>query len=65
MRNTYKVLLTRGMVGSVVYSTDPETQELLAGLVGWRMGAERMGDLQKAAEFGRPAELNRGATWQP
>lgn len=65
VRNTYKVLLTRGMVGSVVYSTDPETQELLAGLVGWRREAERMGDLQGAAEFGRPAELNRGATWQP
>ncbi|ONH59046.1 ATP-binding protein [Frankia sp. CcI49] len=26
IRNTYKVLLTRGMVGTVVYSTDPETQ---------------------------------------
>src|SRR5699024_9175304 len=28
-RNTYKVLLTRGMRGACVYSTDPETQEFL------------------------------------
>jgi hypothetical protein len=33
VRNTYKVLLTRGMRGSVVYSTDPETHELLRSLV--------------------------------
>lgn len=26
IRNTYKVLLTRGMVGTVVYSTDLETR---------------------------------------
>lgn len=29
IRNTYKVLLTRGMQGVCVYSTDPETQEFL------------------------------------
>lgn len=34
IRNTYKVLLTRGMVGTVVYSTDPETQQKLRELVG-------------------------------
>ncbi|MBY8878667.1 DNA/RNA helicase domain-containing protein [Actinacidiphila acidipaludis] len=33
IRNTYKVLLTRGMVGTVVYSTDPESQEKLRDLV--------------------------------
>lgn len=33
IRNTYKVLLTRGMVGTVVYSTDPESQERLRELV--------------------------------
>jgi hypothetical protein len=33
VRNTYKVLLTRGMLGSVVFSTDPETQGLLGGLL--------------------------------
>lgn len=34
VRNTYKVLLTRGMAGSVVLSTDPETQVMLGSLLG-------------------------------
>lgn len=34
IRNTYKVLLTRGMVGTIVYSTDPETRAKLYALVG-------------------------------
>lgn len=29
IRHTYKVLLTRGMLGTVVYSTDPETRAML------------------------------------
>lgn len=33
IRNTYKVLLTRGMRGMTVYSTDLETQALLESLV--------------------------------
>ena len=33
VRNTYKVLLTRGMVGSVLFSTDAETQVMLEQLV--------------------------------
>ncbi|MEV0436792.1 DUF2075 domain-containing protein [Nocardia sp. NPDC050413] len=33
IRNVYKVLLTRGMRGVVIYSTDPETQQLLTELV--------------------------------
>jgi len=33
VRNTYKVLLTRGMRGTLVYSTDRETQELLETLI--------------------------------
>jgi hypothetical protein len=33
VRNVYKVLLTRGMVGTVIYSTDPETREALHQLV--------------------------------
>jgi hypothetical protein len=33
VRNTYKVLLTRGMAGVLVLSTDPETQALLASLI--------------------------------
>ncbi|MEU6537859.1 DUF2075 domain-containing protein [Streptomyces sp. NPDC047000] len=36
IRNTYKVLLTRGMVGTIVYSTDPETREKLRELAGTR-----------------------------
>ena len=34
VRNTYKVLLTRGMAGSVVFSSDPETQAMLGSLLG-------------------------------
>ncbi|CAM5708585.1 hypothetical protein SGLAM104S_00373 [Streptomyces glaucescens] len=34
IRNTYKVLLTRGMVGTIVYSTDLETRDKLRQLVG-------------------------------
>ena len=32
VRNTYKVLLTRGLLGCMIYSVDPETQHMLAGL---------------------------------
>lgn len=41
VRNTYKVLLTRGMLGTVVFSTDRETQELLESLIPAR---SRMGN---------------------
>ncbi|MCK7625784.1 DUF2075 domain-containing protein [Streptomyces sp. RS10V-4] len=34
IRNTYKVLLTRGMVGTVLYSTDPETRAKLREFAG-------------------------------
>lgn len=33
VRNVYKVLLTRGMVGTVVYSTDSETRAMLKDLI--------------------------------
>ncbi len=33
LRNVYKVLLTRGMVGTILYSTDPHTRELLRSLM--------------------------------
>ncbi|MFI8081458.1 DNA/RNA helicase domain-containing protein [Kitasatospora sp. NPDC086009] len=36
IRNTYKVLLTRGMIGTVVYSTDAETRAKLRELVAPR-----------------------------
>ncbi|WP_369361098.1 DNA/RNA helicase domain-containing protein [Streptomyces sp. cg2] len=42
VRNTYKVLLTRGMVGTVIYSTDPETRAKLRELTG-RTGTETSG----------------------
>ncbi|RAY11934.1 ATP-binding protein [Actinomadura craniellae] len=34
IRNTYKVLLTRGMKGTVLYSVDRPTQDFLAALIG-------------------------------
>ncbi|WP_034088402.1 DUF2075 domain-containing protein [Streptacidiphilus albus] len=37
IRHTYKVLLTRGMIGTAVYSTDEETRELLRTLVAPRV----------------------------
>ncbi len=37
VRNVYKVLLTRGMIGTILYSTDADTQEALRSLV--RTGA--------------------------
>ncbi len=33
IRNTYKVLLTRGMKGTVLYATDPPTREFLRALI--------------------------------
>jgi len=36
VRNVYKVLLTRGMIGTVIYSPDPETSTMLRELVGAR-----------------------------
>jgi DUF2075 family protein len=32
IKNTYKVLLTRGLVGTIMYSVDPETQNHLKAL---------------------------------
>ncbi len=34
VRNVYKVLLTRGMIGTVIYSTDAETRGALRTMVG-------------------------------
>lgn len=34
VRNVYKVLLTRGMMGTLLYSADPETREFLSAMVG-------------------------------
>jgi hypothetical protein len=40
IRNTYKVLMTRGMRGTMLYSTDRETRDYLAELVRVRRGLE-------------------------
>ena len=40
VRHVYKVLLTRGMVGTVIYSTDAETREALRSLIGATQLAE-------------------------
>jgi hypothetical protein len=56
IRNTYKVLMTRGMRGTMLYSTDPETRDYLAKLVQVRRGLETVyepiapGVYQRAAE---------------
>ena len=39
VRNVYKVLLTRGMVGTVITSVDPETRAMLAALMPARVPA--------------------------
>ncbi|WP_233712294.1 DUF2075 domain-containing protein [Kribbella turkmenica] len=39
LRNTYKVLLTRGMVGTVLYSPDAETRDALHELISKQTGA--------------------------
>jgi DUF2075 family protein len=33
VRNVYKVLLTRGMRGTVIYAVNPEVRSFLAGLM--------------------------------
>jgi DUF2075 family protein len=40
IRNTYKVLMTRGMRGTVLYAVDAETRAFLAGLISARRGLE-------------------------
>ncbi len=41
VRNVYKVLLTRGMVGTVVYSTDDQTRDALRNLINDSAGERR------------------------
>uniref|UniRef100_UPI0021F2D186 DUF2075 domain-containing protein n=1 Tax=Mycolicibacterium hippocampi TaxID=659824 RepID=UPI0021F2D186 len=41
VRHVYKVLLTRGMIGTVIYSTDYETREALRLLIGSGRRRER------------------------
>ena len=52
VRHVYKVLLTRGMVGTLLYSPDEETRHALRELVN-RPGARRAGDTP-VARLDRP-----------
>ncbi|MFG1777762.1 DNA/RNA helicase domain-containing protein [Micromonospora sp. NPDC049048] len=49
IRNTYKVLMTRGMRGTLLYSTDPETREWLASLVRAERGLETVYETMSSA----------------
>ena len=74
VRNVYKVLLTRGMVGTVLYSTDPQTRKLLRGLVdgnvrrvGYKvdMSIESLtADLRAFAIEARLEQFPRRRTWR-
>jgi hypothetical protein len=44
IRNTYKVLMTRGMRGTILYAVDPEMRALLADLIHVRRGLETVYD---------------------
>ncbi|MEU2798379.1 DUF2075 domain-containing protein [Streptomyces sp. NPDC007117] len=50
IRNTYKVLLTRGMIGTVIYSTDAETRRRLRELVAGEQHAARPESLLPTSE---------------
>ncbi len=56
IRNIYKVLLTRGMVGTVIYAVDPHTQDFLAELIERPAGIMIAGRWQQT----RPAEPVKG-----
>jgi uncharacterized protein len=49
IRNTYKVLLTRGMRGTMIYSTDPATREYFAELIQVQRGLETTYGLPRQA----------------
>jgi hypothetical protein len=51
VRNVYKVLLTRGMVGTLIYSPDPETQAMLRRLLSARPRSPQ--DLSSASVVSR------------
>jgi DUF2075 family protein len=40
IRNTYKVLMTRGMRGTILYAADPETRAFLGGLIRVQHGLD-------------------------
>jgi DUF2075 family protein len=48
IRNTYKVLMTRGMRGTILYAADPGTRALLADLIHVHRGLETVHDQASA-----------------
>lgn len=56
IRNIYKVLLTRGMVGTVMYAVDPHTQDFLAELIERPAGIMTAGRWQQT----HPSEPVKG-----
>jgi DUF2075 family protein len=59
IRNTYKVLMTRGMRGTMLYSTDAETRDFLTRLVHPRRGLETVYEPTAPGVFERRAEHHR------
>lgn len=55
VRNVYKVLLTRGMVGTVLYSTDGETREALHRLVDHKAALDTAWKTDPSTEYAREA----------
>ena len=73
VRNVYKVLLTRGMIGTIIYSTDRATREALRSLIGSGQGVnsrlearhrvdERTLHADPAASQRRPATVPRSSS---
>lgn len=60
IKNTYKVLLTRGMVGTVLFSQDPETQSLLRQLVGGRDDRVSVSQVTGTSLVGGPPDGSTG-----
>jgi DUF2075 family protein len=59
IRNTYKVLMTRGMRGTMVYATDAETREYLAKLVTIRHGLKTVYRPIQSGVYERAHETRR------
>jgi hypothetical protein len=55
VRNVYKVLLTRGLVGCVIYSTDPETRALLT-----KLGIPRSENVKRSTPIPGVREVGQG-----
>lgn len=49
IRNIYKVLLTRGMAGTIIYAADSQTRQFLADLIGTMLSPARQTTRQPSA----------------